>query len=37
MTDRDKALWQAIRRGLMLMVAAIDRYLAQEQPTEPKR
>jgi hypothetical protein len=37
MGERERILWTMIRRGLMLVVAAIDQYLAQEQPSESRR
>ena len=31
MSERERALWQAIRRGLMLIVNAIDQLHRQER------
>jgi hypothetical protein len=31
--ERDRLLWTAIRRGLMLIVKAIDTYLREPAPT----
>jgi len=33
MTDRERALWQAISRGLKLITAAIDQYLKEPART----
>ena len=32
-SDRERILWQAISRGLKLIVNAIDQYLGKEAPT----
>jgi hypothetical protein len=32
-SDRDRILWTAIRRALMMAVAAIDAYLKEPTPT----
>jgi hypothetical protein len=32
-SDRERALWQAISRGLKLMVTAIDRYVSAAEQT----
>ena len=37
MSERERALWQAIRRGLMLLVAAIDQYVGREGSAASKR
>jgi hypothetical protein len=33
MSERERALWQAISRGLKLIVNAIDQYIGKETPT----
>ena len=33
MSERERLLWQAISRGLKLIVNAIDQYIAKETPT----
>ena len=35
--ERERALWQAISRGLKLIVSAIDQYIGKDQPTSPNR
>ena len=35
MSERERALWQAISRGLKLIVNAIDRYVSREPPQAP--
>ena len=35
MTDRERALWRAISRGLKLITAAIDRYVGEAEPARP--
>jgi hypothetical protein len=37
MSERERLLWQAISRGLMLIVKAIDRYLGKEESAATKR
>jgi hypothetical protein len=32
-TDRDRILWTAIRRALMMVVTAVDTYLKEPVPT----
>jgi hypothetical protein len=33
MSERERALWQAISRSLKLIVTAIDQYVGKETPT----
>jgi hypothetical protein len=37
MTERERALWQAISRGLKLIASAIDQYLGKETHTRAGR
>ena len=37
MSAPERALWQAISRGLKLIVNAIDQYVAKAESTSPKR
>jgi len=37
MSERERALWQAISRGLKLITAAIDQYLRTARAAESKR
>jgi hypothetical protein len=32
-SERERALWQAISRGLKLIVNAIDQYVGKQTPT----
>jgi hypothetical protein len=36
MSDKERALWQAISRGLKLIVSAIDRYVAGQVPPQQR-
>lgn len=36
-SDRERVLWQAISRGLKLIVSAIDQYLGREESAVSKR
>ena len=36
-SERERALWQAIRRGLLLIVKAIDQYVGAGEPAAPRR
>jgi hypothetical protein len=36
-SDRERVLWQAISRGLKLIVSAIDQYLGREESAASKR
>jgi hypothetical protein len=36
-SDRDRLLWTAIRRALMMIVSAIDRYVGKDEPASLKR
>ena len=37
MSERERALWQAISRGLKLIVNAIDQYIGKAESTPSKR
>jgi hypothetical protein len=37
MSERERALWQAISRGLKLIVTAIDQYIGKDEPAASKR
>jgi hypothetical protein len=37
MSDKERALWQAISRGLKLIVNAIDTYIVKEESAITKR
>jgi hypothetical protein len=37
MSERERALWQAISRGLKLIVNAIDQYVSKDEPAAAKR
>ena len=37
MSERERALWWAISRGLKLITAAIDQYLHAKEPAQPDR
>ena len=37
MSERERALWQAISRGLKLIVSAIDQYVGKDEPAAAKR
>jgi hypothetical protein len=36
-SERERALWQAISRGLKLIVNAIDQYLGKDDPAHAAR
>jgi hypothetical protein len=37
MSERERALWQAISRGLKLIVSAIDQYVGKGESTAARR
>ena len=37
MSERERALWLAIRRGPMLVVNAIDQYVGTSESVAPRR
>jgi hypothetical protein len=37
MSERERAPWQAISRGLKLIVKAIDEYIGKEEPSSTAR
>jgi len=37
MSERERLLWQAISRGLKLIVSAIDQYIGREDSAASKR
>jgi hypothetical protein len=36
-SDKERALWQAISRGLKLIVKSIDQYIGKEEPSSTAR
>jgi len=36
-SERERALWRAISRGLKLITAAIDQYIGEREPARTSR